>query len=332
MRTGGAVGCGDGGGSRAGGEEAAPPEPGLLVGQIRRYKANKEVMEKAAEVYARLKSRVLGPKIEAIQKATRTGPEKAEEILAGEEGPAERAEDEASTGEELAGGAPSRLPRWRHLSALAAQAGCVPKAAGVWATRPCAAHRLHPDPQSQVAGEAVCVWPGARAFLGWAVAEVWEGRATGGLRGARASVAGTVAAGTGERSFLLGSRGPGETCLEQPLRPAPRGLSRSRGCPGESTEGASLLTSVWTRPWQAFPQCCPRPFVYWPLPSPGCVDGPGAGWRKSPTRPRPPCVRWLGGAGEFRCTGGCSHTARSLQAGCPTASHEPLSPQISRPL
>ncbi|XP_036702904.1 hepatoma-derived growth factor-related protein 2 isoform X1 [Balaenoptera musculus] len=64
--------------------------------KIRRYKANKEVMEKAAEVYARLKSRVLGPKIEAIQKATRTGPEKAEEILAGEEAPAERAEDETS--------------------------------------------------------------------------------------------------------------------------------------------------------------------------------------------------------------------------------------------
>ncbi|XP_066889132.1 hepatoma-derived growth factor-related protein 2 isoform X3 [Kogia breviceps] len=64
--------------------------------KIRRYKANKEVMEKAAEVYTRLKSRVLGPKIEAIQKATRTGPEKAEEMLAGEEAPAERAEDEAS--------------------------------------------------------------------------------------------------------------------------------------------------------------------------------------------------------------------------------------------
>ena len=101
---------------------AAPPEPGLLVGQIRRYKANKEVMEKAAEVYARLKSRVLGPKIEAIQKATRTGPEKAEEILAGEEAPAERAEDETSAGEELAGGALSRPPRWCHLSVLAAQA------------------------------------------------------------------------------------------------------------------------------------------------------------------------------------------------------------------
>ena len=68
------------------------------MGQIRRYKANKEVMEKAAEVYTRLKSRVLGPKIEAIQKATRTGTEKeraevekAEEALAGEEAPTERA-------------------------------------------------------------------------------------------------------------------------------------------------------------------------------------------------------------------------------------------------
>uniref|UniRef100_A0A673UVR4 Hepatoma-derived growth factor-related protein 2 n=1 Tax=Suricata suricatta TaxID=37032 RepID=A0A673UVR4_SURSU len=72
--------------------------------KIRRYKANKEVMEKAAEVYTRLKSRVLGPKIEAIQKAARTGTEKeraeaekAEEALAGEEAPAERAEDELST-------------------------------------------------------------------------------------------------------------------------------------------------------------------------------------------------------------------------------------------
>ncbi|XP_019509083.1 PREDICTED: hepatoma-derived growth factor-related protein 2 isoform X2 [Hipposideros armiger] len=71
--------------------------------KIRRYKANKEVMEKAAEVYTRLKSRVLGPKIEAIQKAARTGPEKeraemekAEEALAGEVAPLERAEDEAS--------------------------------------------------------------------------------------------------------------------------------------------------------------------------------------------------------------------------------------------
>ncbi|KAF6094114.1 HDGF like 2 [Phyllostomus discolor] len=71
--------------------------------KIRRYKANKEVMEKAAEVYTRLKSRVLGPKIEAIQKAARTGAEKeqaeaekAEEALLGEEAPSERAEDETS--------------------------------------------------------------------------------------------------------------------------------------------------------------------------------------------------------------------------------------------
>lgn len=67
-------------------------------------------MEKAAEVYTRLKSRVLGPKIEAIQKAARTGAEKeqaeaekAEEALVGEEVPSERAEDEASAGEELGG-------------------------------------------------------------------------------------------------------------------------------------------------------------------------------------------------------------------------------------
>lgn len=108
-----ARGGGDEGGSRDWGKAAAPPEPGLLVSQIRRYKANKEVMEKAAEVYTRLKSRVLGPKIEAIQKATKTGSEKeraeaekAEEVLAGEEAPTERAEDEANTGEKLEG------PRW----------------------------------------------------------------------------------------------------------------------------------------------------------------------------------------------------------------------------
>lgn len=64
-------------------------------------------MEKAAEVYTRLKSRVLGPKIEAIQKATRAGlekeraeVEKAEEVLAGEDASTERAEVEASTGEQ----------------------------------------------------------------------------------------------------------------------------------------------------------------------------------------------------------------------------------------
>ncbi|XP_054549037.1 hepatoma-derived growth factor-related protein 2 isoform X2 [Talpa occidentalis] len=71
--------------------------------KIRRYKANKEVMEKAAEVYTRLKSRVLGPKIEAVQKANRAGVEKekaeagkTEETLAGEEAPVEKAGDEAN--------------------------------------------------------------------------------------------------------------------------------------------------------------------------------------------------------------------------------------------
>ncbi|XP_048197905.1 hepatoma-derived growth factor-related protein 2 isoform X4 [Perognathus longimembris pacificus] len=66
--------------------------------KIRRYKANKDVMEKAAEVYTRLKSRVLGPKIEAIQKASKMGgeKEKTEELLSGEEAPKEKAEDEAA--------------------------------------------------------------------------------------------------------------------------------------------------------------------------------------------------------------------------------------------
>ncbi|XP_032035043.1 hepatoma-derived growth factor-related protein 2 [Hylobates moloch] len=72
--------------------------------KIRRYKANKDVMEKAAEVYTRLKSRVLGPKIEAVQKANKAGTEKekaeeklAGEELAGEEAPQEKAEDKPST-------------------------------------------------------------------------------------------------------------------------------------------------------------------------------------------------------------------------------------------
>lgn len=63
-------------------------------------------MEKAAEVYTRLKSRVLGPKIEAVQKANKAGTEKekaeeklAGEELAGEEAPQEKAEDKPSTGE-----------------------------------------------------------------------------------------------------------------------------------------------------------------------------------------------------------------------------------------
>ncbi|XP_027625408.1 hepatoma-derived growth factor-related protein 2, partial [Tupaia chinensis] len=63
--------------------------------KIRRYKANKDVMEKAAEVYARLKSRVLGPKVEAVQRAGKAAAEKdkAEEKLAGEGTPREKAED-----------------------------------------------------------------------------------------------------------------------------------------------------------------------------------------------------------------------------------------------
>ncbi|KAL4700764.1 hypothetical protein H8959_014768 [Pygathrix nigripes] len=72
--------------------------------KIRRYKANKDVMEKAAEVYTRLKSRVLGPKIEAVQKANKAGTEKekaeeklAGEELAGEEAPQEKVEDKPST-------------------------------------------------------------------------------------------------------------------------------------------------------------------------------------------------------------------------------------------
>ncbi|KFP05057.1 Hepatoma-derived growth factor-related protein 2, partial [Calypte anna] len=60
--------------------------------KIRRYKANKDVMEKAAEVYTRLKSRVLGPRMEAIQKANKTGPEK-------EKGEVEKGQEKLSGGE-----------------------------------------------------------------------------------------------------------------------------------------------------------------------------------------------------------------------------------------
>ncbi|XP_053156840.1 hepatoma-derived growth factor-related protein 2 [Hemicordylus capensis] len=44
--------------------------------KIRRYKANKDVMEKAAEVYSCLKSRVLGPKVGTNQKVNKTDTEK----------------------------------------------------------------------------------------------------------------------------------------------------------------------------------------------------------------------------------------------------------------
>ncbi|KFP80083.1 Hepatoma-derived growth factor-related protein 2, partial [Acanthisitta chloris] len=71
--------------------------------KIRRYKANKDVMEKAAEVYTRLKSRVLGPKLEAIQKANKSGPEKdkgevekGQEKLSGAETRNEKGEEETN--------------------------------------------------------------------------------------------------------------------------------------------------------------------------------------------------------------------------------------------
>lgn len=62
-------------------------------------------MEKAAEVYTRLKSRVLGPKMEAIQKANKAGPEKdkgdvdkSQEKLAGGETRNEKGEEETNAG------------------------------------------------------------------------------------------------------------------------------------------------------------------------------------------------------------------------------------------
>uniref|UniRef100_A0A8V5GTQ4 Lens epithelium-derived growth factor integrase-binding domain-containing protein n=1 Tax=Melopsittacus undulatus TaxID=13146 RepID=A0A8V5GTQ4_MELUD len=85
--------------------------------KIRRYKANKDVMEKAAEVYTRLKSRVLGPKMEAIQKANKAGAEKdkgeaekGQEKLAGGEPRSEKGDEEPSAGNAAArlGVAPAR--------------------------------------------------------------------------------------------------------------------------------------------------------------------------------------------------------------------------------
>uniref|UniRef100_A0A8C0UDU5 Hepatoma-derived growth factor-related protein 2 n=1 Tax=Cyanistes caeruleus TaxID=156563 RepID=A0A8C0UDU5_CYACU len=71
--------------------------------KIRRYKANKDVMEKAAEVYTRLKSRVLGPKMESIQKGNKAGPEKdkgevekGQEKLSGAETRNEKGEEETN--------------------------------------------------------------------------------------------------------------------------------------------------------------------------------------------------------------------------------------------
>ncbi|XP_068276585.1 hepatoma-derived growth factor-related protein 2 isoform X1 [Nyctibius grandis] len=71
--------------------------------KIRRYKANKDVMEKAAEVYTRLKSRVLGPKMEALQKANKAGPEKdkgeaekGQEKLSGGDARSEKGEEETN--------------------------------------------------------------------------------------------------------------------------------------------------------------------------------------------------------------------------------------------
>jgi hypothetical protein len=79
-------------------------------------------MEKAAEVYTRLKSRVLGPKIEALQKANKTGTEKekaegekAEEKLAAEEAPKEKTEDEPGTGRAGLGALSLSVPLTRVL-------------------------------------------------------------------------------------------------------------------------------------------------------------------------------------------------------------------------
>ncbi|XP_061457456.1 hepatoma-derived growth factor-related protein 2 [Rhineura floridana] len=61
--------------------------------KIRRYKANKEVMEKAAEVYTCLKSRVLGPKVGANQKVNRTDKDKGDVEKGREKLPEEEVEN-----------------------------------------------------------------------------------------------------------------------------------------------------------------------------------------------------------------------------------------------
>lgn len=73
-------------------------------------------MAKAAEVYTRLKSRVLGPKVEALQKVNKVGAEKEQadgekmEEQPGEQAPRELAEDEPSTGEGCLHGQAGTVP------------------------------------------------------------------------------------------------------------------------------------------------------------------------------------------------------------------------------
>lgn len=185
-------------------------------------------MEKAAEVYTRLKSRVLGPKIEAIQKAARTGAEKeraeaekAEEALGGEEAPSERAEDEASAGEELGGASRAPRPRWggrRGPLVFSGRPGSVPKASGAWCTHTRAlpggsalragqtqrsgVHRLGVRELSRGAQALGCTW-GATAGPRGGRGHLWQRQ---------------WPLGTGGCSFLLGPPGPDDRYLEQPLR------------------------------------------------------------------------------------------------------------------
>lgn len=77
--------------------------------QIRRYKANADVMEKAAEVYKCLKSRVLGSKPGANQKVNKTDLEKdkGEGERGKEKSPEEETQNERDEDERNAGKGPA---------------------------------------------------------------------------------------------------------------------------------------------------------------------------------------------------------------------------------
>lgn len=282
------------------------------MGQIRRYKANKEVMEKAAEVYTRLKSRVLGPKMEAVQKAARTETEreraevgKAEEAPAGDEAPTDQAEDELSTGEEQGGS-----PRGPGTSR------CSPRTAGVASSL-----RLLGAPESQTA-QGSCIGGTCGGIAGQA------GREEKGclLKGQRHWVP------EGQEGFpsCWGYVGAADRGSPRPSR----GLGRSLESPGQPAGGASLSLSGESARFS--PQLLPVSGL--------AVPGPRAA---HPGLTSQPCrwvwevwaggMCWAHGAGALDADGG-SFRAPVPKPACSLAprgqAHRVTSPsphQISRP-